>query len=219
MAAELETLEVRTRLQWRAWLTRHHTSSPGVWLVRHKAHTGTTSISYEDLVREAFCFGWIDSLIKRHDDDRFPLEGDREPRPYVRKPANEFRAAVSPDGRWLAYNSDESGRTEGYVQSFPIPGPRYQVTTDGTGIFGWKADGTKLSLGATPNRVVRVVDVLPGEAFRTGLPRAWGKVPELAFGGDIDREWTRTIVIVAAGKQAKSTIRIVLDWPAKIARR
>ena len=65
-----------------------------------------------------------------------PLEGDRQPRPYLRKPANEFRAAVSPDGRWLSYNSDESGRTEGYVQSFPAPGRRYQVTTDGTGVVG-----------------------------------------------------------------------------------
>ncbi len=71
MTAELMTLEVRSRRQWRAWLAKHHTSSPGIWLVFYKAHTGVKSISYEDAVREALCFGWIDSLVKRLDDDRY----------------------------------------------------------------------------------------------------------------------------------------------------
>jgi uncharacterized protein YdeI (YjbR/CyaY-like superfamily) len=69
--AELVTLEVRNRQQWRTWLKEHHTSSPGVWLVFHKNHTGVTSIPYEDSVCEALCFGWIDSLIKRLDDNRY----------------------------------------------------------------------------------------------------------------------------------------------------
>ena len=73
-AMRLKALRVTTRRQWRAWLTRHHTSSPGVWLVFYKAHTGVTSIAYEDAVREALCFGWIDSLIKRLDDDRYALK-------------------------------------------------------------------------------------------------------------------------------------------------
>ena len=72
--AELMTLHVRSRRQWRAWLAKHHTSSPGVWLVFYKAHTGVKSIPYEDTVREALCFGWIDSLIKRLDDDRYALK-------------------------------------------------------------------------------------------------------------------------------------------------
>jgi Tol biopolymer transport system component len=148
-----------------------------------------------------------------------PLEGDRVPRPYLRRPANENQAAVSPDGRWLCYNSDETGRVEGYVQSFPTPGPRYQVTTDGTGILGWKADGKVLGLGPTPDRVTRVVDVLPGDGFRVGPPRPGIRLPELIFGADIDREWTRLLVIVPAGKQPKPTIRIVLDWTALLARR
>lgn len=71
MGRELSMLDVRARREWRAWLARHHASSPGVWLVFHKNHTGVTSIAYEDAVREALCFGWIDSLIKRLDDDRF----------------------------------------------------------------------------------------------------------------------------------------------------
>ncbi len=70
MAAELMTLEMRNRQQWRKWLERRHGSSPGIWLVFYKKHTGVNSISYEDSVREALCFGWIDSLIKRLDDSR-----------------------------------------------------------------------------------------------------------------------------------------------------
>jgi uncharacterized protein YdeI (YjbR/CyaY-like superfamily) len=74
MTAEVTTLKVRSRRQWRAWLAKHHTSSPGVWLVFYKAHTGVKSIRYEDTVREALCFGWIDSLVKRLDADRYALK-------------------------------------------------------------------------------------------------------------------------------------------------
>ena len=74
MTTGLMTLHVRSRQQWRTWLAKHHTSSAGVWLVRYKAHTGVKSIPYEDTVREALCFGWIDSLVKRLDDDRYALK-------------------------------------------------------------------------------------------------------------------------------------------------
>jgi uncharacterized protein YdeI (YjbR/CyaY-like superfamily) len=74
MTAELATLRARSRAEWRAWLKRHHASSPGVWFVFYKAHTGVKSVPYEDTVREALCFGWIDSLVKRLDDDRFALK-------------------------------------------------------------------------------------------------------------------------------------------------
>src|SRR5919199_925120 len=67
-------LRVTTRRQWRDWLTKHHASSPGVWVVFYKAHTGSPSLPYEDMVREALCFGWIDSLIKRLDDDRYAIK-------------------------------------------------------------------------------------------------------------------------------------------------
>ncbi len=59
------------REQWRTWLARHHGSESAVWLVFHKRHTGRPSIAYDDALDEALCFGWIDSLIKRLDDDRY----------------------------------------------------------------------------------------------------------------------------------------------------
>jgi len=74
MTAQLTTLDIRTRGQWRAWLAKHYRSSPGVWLVFHKRHTRVKSILYEDVVREALCFGWIDSLVKRIDDNRYALK-------------------------------------------------------------------------------------------------------------------------------------------------
>ena len=72
MAERLISLDVRTRAQWRRWLAKHHASSAGIWLVRHKQHSGVDSMPYEDLVCEALCFGWIDSLIKRLDDEQTP---------------------------------------------------------------------------------------------------------------------------------------------------
>jgi uncharacterized protein YdeI (YjbR/CyaY-like superfamily) len=74
MSSELITLHCRTRKEWRAWLTKHHASSPGIWFVFYKRHTGQESIPYEDMVREALCFGWIDSLIKRLDDDQYAFK-------------------------------------------------------------------------------------------------------------------------------------------------
>jgi uncharacterized protein YdeI (YjbR/CyaY-like superfamily) len=74
MAQKIELLDLRTRPQWRKWLATHHASSRGIWLVFHKGHTNVKSIEYEDTVREALCFGWIDSLIKRLDEDRYALK-------------------------------------------------------------------------------------------------------------------------------------------------
>lgn len=70
-ANNLKTLEVRSRRQWRNWLRGHHNSQSEIWLVFHKRHTQKKSISYDDAVEEALCFGWIDSLIKRLDDNRY----------------------------------------------------------------------------------------------------------------------------------------------------
>lgn len=65
------TLEIRTRQAWRAWLERNHASVAEIWLVFHRQHTGTPGVEYEAAVEEALCFGWVDSLVRRLDDDRF----------------------------------------------------------------------------------------------------------------------------------------------------
>ncbi len=65
------SLYVSTREEWRAWLEQHHQGESEVWLIYYKAHTGQPSIPYEDSVEEALCFGWIDSIIQKLDEDRY----------------------------------------------------------------------------------------------------------------------------------------------------
>jgi len=70
-SGNLKTFAARNREQWRRWLATHHDSESSVWLVFPRRHTGRESISYDDALDEALCFGWIDSLIRRLDDDRY----------------------------------------------------------------------------------------------------------------------------------------------------
>ena len=83
-----KTFDARTRPQWRKWLQAHHASATEIWLVFHKRHTGKGSMTYDDSVEEALCFGWIDSIIRRLDDDRY---------------ARKFTPR-KPDSRWSAIN-------------------------------------------------------------------------------------------------------------------
>ena len=65
---ELPRVRPKSRNAWRDWLEKHHASSTGVWLVYAKKHTGLPSLTYNDAVEEALCFGWIDSKINPIDD-------------------------------------------------------------------------------------------------------------------------------------------------------
>jgi uncharacterized protein YdeI (YjbR/CyaY-like superfamily) len=65
------TLYLPTRKQWRQWLTKNHKTVKEIWLVYYRKETGKPSILYEDSVEEALCFGWIDSIIKKLDNDSY----------------------------------------------------------------------------------------------------------------------------------------------------
>ena len=67
----LRQVRPSSRKAWRQWLQKHHASSPGIWLVYAKKHTGIPSLTYNDAVEEALCFGWIDSLLHPIDDSFF----------------------------------------------------------------------------------------------------------------------------------------------------
>jgi uncharacterized protein YdeI (YjbR/CyaY-like superfamily) len=67
----IPTLEVLTRREWRRWLAAHHASDSEIWLVLYKRHTGVKSLTYNDAVEEALCYGWIDSILRRLDDARY----------------------------------------------------------------------------------------------------------------------------------------------------
>jgi uncharacterized protein YdeI (YjbR/CyaY-like superfamily) len=64
-------LHITNRKEWRAWLSKNHSAKKEVWLIFYKKHTGKPSIAYGDAVEEALCFGWIDSIIKKIDEDKF----------------------------------------------------------------------------------------------------------------------------------------------------
>ena len=64
-------LYVTSRDEWRAWLVDHHAAETEVWLVYYKKHTSQPRIPYDDAVEEALCFGWIDSIVKRIDGEKF----------------------------------------------------------------------------------------------------------------------------------------------------
>ena len=65
---DLPQFQPKSRKAWRAWLQKHHASSTGIWLVYAKKHTGIPTLTYEESVEEALCFGWIDSLRHPVDD-------------------------------------------------------------------------------------------------------------------------------------------------------
>ena len=79
--ADYGSVRPRSRAAWRAWLQRHHTSSKGIWLMMAKKHTGLATVSYNDAVEEALCFGWIDTTVYPVDEQFYKqLFTPRKPR-------------------------------------------------------------------------------------------------------------------------------------------
>src|SRR6266852_4869269 len=88
------TLYVKDRRQWRAWLAKHHRTAPEIWLIYYKKHSGRPRIPYSDAVEEALCYGWIDSITKPVDEDRWAQRFSPR-RPSSRLP--DILAAVKRD--------------------------------------------------------------------------------------------------------------------------
>jgi uncharacterized protein YdeI (YjbR/CyaY-like superfamily) len=125
----MKTFDARTLPRWRAWLAAHHASESEIWLIYHKKHTGRPTVAYLDALDEALCVGWIDSLIKRVDDDRYAIK-------YTpRKPGSKWSAinrkryaAVEAAGRLKAAGkarSPRSGGSYGAKPTVPAKLPAY----------------------------------------------------------------------------------------------
>ena len=126
------------------------------------------------------------------------MEGDEdrgwtpaEPTAFLRTPANERQPMFSPDGRWLAYLSDESGRFEVYVQPFPGPGGRAKISTAGSYYFApvsWSRTRRELLFGAADQRIMVAQYRVDADGFHAESPRAWVETPflELPRGGTFD---------------------------------
>ena len=85
-------LYCKTRNQWRKWLERSHDKAKEIWLVYYKKASGKTSVSYDDAVNEALCFGWIDSTVKKLDDERIAQRFTPRRKGSPMSPINKERA-------------------------------------------------------------------------------------------------------------------------------
>lgn len=145
-----------------------------------------------------------------------PTSGDRRPEPYLVSPYNEQSARVSPDGRWIAYASDESGAQELYVQSFPKPGHKVRVSSDGGGAPSWSRGGEEL-LYYSPDRTLMSVPIEAGDQFRPGAPQKRFTVSNLAMGGDVTANGERFLFSVAAEAPHRE-IKLLVNWPLALSR-
>ena len=109
-----------------------------------------------------------------------PLSGDRKPISFVKTAFLERAGQFSPDGRWVAYHSNESGPYEVYVRSFPGPGGQQQVSTSGGIQARWSSDGHELYYIAPDGTLMAVPITMKGAALEPGTPvalfqtRIWG---------------------------------------------
>ena len=68
---ELEYIHFNNRDEFRNWLQKFHDKSPGIWMIYYRKHTGKESILYIEALEEALCYGWVDSIIKKTDEDKY----------------------------------------------------------------------------------------------------------------------------------------------------
>jgi tRNA A-37 threonylcarbamoyl transferase component Bud32 len=144
--------------------------------------------------------------------------GERKPRPFLLTAYNDTHARFSPDGRFVAYTANESGRDEVYVQTFPAGGGKWQISTDGGDQAQWRADGKELFfLGL--DRKLRAVAVRTEPGFEPGLQRLLfetrtnvpaGLAPRAYYAAAGDGQ--RFLVDHIVGDGGRVPITVVLDW-------
>ena len=177
-------------------------------------------------------FGWSEaanvitishiSPLNRWDTYVLSPGGRQPPRPLLAGPFNEAGGRLSPDGRWLAYVSNESGREEVYVVPHPGPGPKVQVTTAGGSSPQWRGDGRELffSTGAG----IASVDVRADATFAVGAPKSLVTI-EFTGGEYRGYRWSPTrdgqrfLVNTPTAAAAVGRFVVVTNWTAEIGRR
>ena len=155
-----------------------------------------------------------------------PLEGDRKPALLLGTQFNEREGNFSPDMRWIAYTSNESGRAEVYVRPFLASGStgapslgegKWQVSKDGGTLAKWRADGKELIFRA-PNGSPMATDVTAtGGAFQAGVPKQLFAPPPNVGDWDVTADGKRFLAAVPPGQQTTQTpIIVVLNWQAAL---
>jgi len=194
---------------------------PGVW---EQSLRGGTPERISDL------YGWLLDvsadgtrvLLNRDDAETnadlwvLPLDGDRRPRACVRGKQREWGGRFSPDGQWITYLSDESGRFEAYVQSFPENGRPLRVSRDGATFAEWRGDGRELYYGS-PDGTVMVASIeTAGGASRVSAPRALFRAPTM-FEPARRQLWAsadgqRFLVSARVEDSTRQALTVLLDW-------
>ena len=144
-----------------------------------------------------------------------PTSGDRKPIPVVQTPFNDLNATFSPDGRFIAYQSNESGRGEVYVQTFPDPGGKWQISTAGGFDASWRADGKQIFFRA-PDQKLMAVDVQTAGNFQAGIPQPLflGRVPPGASRNRYSpaADGQRFLYIAPLGRESMTPTTVILNW-------
>jgi Tol biopolymer transport system component/predicted Ser/Thr protein kinase len=156
----------------------------------------------------------------RNDIWTLPLDGERKPRPLLQSPFNEAEGQLSPDGRVLAFSSDESGRPEVYVGRMPTLTERWQVSTGGGRFPTWRRDGKELFYLAA-DRKLMAVGFATGSASEGSVPSALfqTRVPEADFPGFHSMyvpaaDGQRFLVLTEPETFHSPPVTIVLNWSA-----
>ena len=151
-----------------------------------------------------------------------PLFGDQTPFPFLQTNANERLARFSPDGKWIAYVSDESGTNEIYVRTFPDSGGKWQVSTNGGYHLAWGHHG-ELFYISTDKKVMAVEVKGEGTTFQRGTPNALFdrripsfNTPLAQFAVSADDK--RFIVANPVVDNTSVPITVVLNWTADLKR-
>jgi Tol biopolymer transport system component/tRNA A-37 threonylcarbamoyl transferase component Bud32 len=147
-----------------------------------------------------------------------PLAGERKPSPYLQTAFNETHARFSPDGRLAAYTSNESGRDEVFVQTFPAGGGKWQISTDGGDQGQWRADGKEL-LFLGLDRKLRAVDIESKHGFEPGMQRVLFETRTDVPAGlasrayyAVARDGQRFLVNTILSDGSRIPITVVLNW-------
>ena len=149
-----------------------------------------------------------------------PTTGDRKPVPFLQTSFDELQGQVSPDSKWIAYTSNESGRNEIYVQSFPAGGARWLVSSGGGTLARWRRDGKELFYRALDGKLmVASVRNAPG-GLEFGTPAALFRIPEpqgvFSYPYDVASDGQQILALVpgqVAGGSASLTV--LVNWDAK----
>ncbi len=143
---------------------------------------------------------------------------DRKARPFLKTPFREFEdARFSPDGRYLAYSSDESGRREVYVRPFPGTGGKWQISTEGGSDPVWSPKGRELFYRS--GEKMMAVSISPEPSFQPGRPRLLFQ-GRYTSGFDISPDGEKFLMIKESEEAAREAkLHVVLNWFEDLKRR